>query len=149
MQSGVQTPGTLRFHSCVSQHLLGIRLHVSLLPFVPWSIPDAWNHTTSANCGSIELILHGCVYVPSFFFCQCCLAHAREQRSPKILMFWICDTLRLAHDQLPTLLSITQNSNAHQMLISLCPKVQCDSPGWLHYACQSQSELVPVDWALA
>lgn len=60
--------GFIRVRARVSQHLLGIHLHVSRLPFVPWSIPDAWNDTRSANCGSIEPILHRCVCVPCFFF---------------------------------------------------------------------------------
>lgn len=154
MQSSVRPPGTLRFHPCVSQRLLGIHLHVSRLPFLQWSIPDAWNDTRSANCGIIKLILHGrvCVWTELNWTSRhnslsSAAWHMHGDHLPE--MFWICDTLRLAHDQLPPLLSIRQNSNAHQMLISLCPKVQSDSAGWLHYACQSQSELVPVDWAPA
>lgn len=32
---------------------------------------------------------------------------------------------------------------------SFCPRVPLDSAGWLYYACQSQWELDPIDWASA
>lgn len=115
----------VRVSLCVSQHLLhmcSIHLHVSCLLFVPLSILDAWNDTSSANCGNIEPNLQRWVCLPYFLnkqaqlFFELHCTHVVKKCSPQMLMFRIIDTLYIVHDQLVPLSFITLNPTTHQML---------------------------------
>lgn len=164
MQSGEQTPETLRFHLCVrayscrsicSEYIF--MYHVSHLCHAVFlmleTLPDQLIVAVSNPFTIDVFVSHGLFFLNLFISQQADTArpavHAVQSVHPRFFCFESVIHSTPAHDQLPPLLSITQNSTAHQMLISPCPKVQSDSAGWLHYACQSQSELVPIDWAPA
>lgn len=159
MQSGEQTPGTLRFHVCVC-----VCLYVCFCVCHSVYLECIFMYHVSHLCHKVFLMLEMIpgqliVAVLTQTYIDVFVSHIflnkQAQHSFKLCFTHVVQCVHLRFFCLESMIHCTWHPISYHhhcptKPLTKCwfhspPKVQSDSAGWLYYACQSQSELGPID----